>query len=174
MSLMQWNQAFDVDEPTHDGDHQRIFSIINKLHASIALGRNQTITKGSFKELVDCTNSHFADEERQFIGYGHPAIAIHRAAHDKLRQQLCEISAQLASPVHQLGLDVPVFLKHWYISHILMMDKEFHKIYRTQGIGTISTPLRMNMTGMDPSEFMVLERDAANEDKYNDRYGVFI
>ena len=72
-----WNSGYSVGVKTIDGQHTKLFDMLNDLHSAMMSGKTQGVTGKLLHKLVDYTREHFAAEEAmmasaKFPEPGHP------------------------------------------------------------------------------------------------------
>lgn len=134
MAYVDWNPSFSVNNSLLDEQHQQMFVIISELHDAIfhKNARKQLIV--AIRQLIEYTQKHFAEEERQMERSGFPGLAGHKAAHEKLKQQVIEIEQHLHDAEDSMAGDVIEFLlSDWLVKHVLEMDKQYAPYLKNTG-----------------------------------------
>lgn len=134
MSFVDWSPMYSVNHPSLDKQHQRLFKLISDLHSSMFQNKGREQTTAALRELAEYTRAHFAEEERQMELHGFPGLAAHKAAHEKLRQQLGEIEKRyLATSGNVTGDLFGFLLSDWLIKHIMEMDRQYAPYLKETG-----------------------------------------
>ncbi len=134
MALMTWEQKFSVNIKEIDGQHQKLFELINNLHDAMKTGRGKDALGGVLSELVDYTVYHFSTEEKLFQKYGYSEYSQHKKAHDTLTKQVLELNDKLKRGDVIITIEVMNFLKDWLNSHILSTDKKYSTFLNNKGV----------------------------------------
>lgn len=125
---IKWQSDFSTGIPIIDEQHKALIKIINKLYRSLLLlkpSEDQDKILDIFQELYEYSNYHFKTEESLMEKYGHPNILQHKMAHQKFVKKLDEFFLNLKEKeIKDVSLALLKFLKQWFNSHVLKMDKE--------------------------------------------------
>jgi hemerythrin len=126
MSYVDWCPSYSVGNSLLDEQHQQMFAIISELHSAMfhKNARKQMIV--AIRQLIEYTQKHFAEEERQMERSGFPGLTGHKAAHAKLKQQVIEIEQHFHEAKDSMAGDMIGFLvSDWLMKHILELDKQY-------------------------------------------------
>lgn len=131
MAFVDWNENYTVRNQELDEQHQRLFAIINDLHAAIFAKsgdgkRGRDEIANTLKRLTDYTQIHFATEERLMQACGYSHYPLHKAEHEKLLGKVGELEREFRQAGSNIAPEVLGFLvKDWLSAHILGMDKGY-------------------------------------------------
>lgn len=78
-----------------------------------------------FNEADSYARLHFAMEEDILRGINYPLLAEQEKSHQAYSRQLKDILGGLLAAPGAFREDVLIFLKNWWMNHILKMDKEY-------------------------------------------------
>nr|WP_320133022.1 bacteriohemerythrin [uncultured Holophaga sp.] len=131
--LAQWNDSYRTGHSVVDGQHQKLFTLVNDLHEAIIHGQGRTFLVNALKTLADYCASHFTTEEKLMDELGYPEAAEHKRLHRELAAQAAEVIEGYSSGRTQLPLKMGQFLNDWLSHHIGEQDKKFIAWVRTQG-----------------------------------------
>lgn len=122
MSLMVWNDSYNVNDAEIDRQHRKLVAMLNELHDSMMRGDGNRIMGALLEDLFRYTRTHFVMEEKLMSGTGYPGFSAHKAEHDALTAQVVKLFADWKSGRVALSLTVLTFLKSWLRGHILGSD----------------------------------------------------
>lgn len=122
---LQWSADFSVENEKMDGQHQRLFDIINSFYDAVDSGASFTKLQSVFQEVLDFTAYHFAEEEALLERQNYPKLGEHKIIHQTLVQRVQELMADLNSEAPGSPDKVKLFLKNWLTSHIKGIDKQY-------------------------------------------------
>jgi hemerythrin len=123
-----WKEYYSVGDPSLDSQHKQIIGIINELYDAMQAPSDQKLVKRLLDRLVGYTMNHFKCEEVVMRQHEYPALAEHKALHDKLRQRTVDLREH-ADLVTQR--DLLHFLKKWWMEHIQEIDKAYAPYLQT-------------------------------------------
>lgn len=125
MALIEWKDEYSVSVRRFDGDHKKLFSLLNELNDAMAQGRGRFVIQGVLHQLMDYTRKHFADEETAMRGAGFNGLQAHIAEHRALTAKVEKFSADYSNGNVSITIDVLYFLRDWLDKHILSTDRRY-------------------------------------------------
>lgn len=125
MSLINWDKNLETGNPVIDGQHKRLFALVNDLYDSIEQKRTHGMVGRAIDEVTAYAANHFESEERLMEKHGYPNLEHHRALHNDLRQKTKLIANAFRSGTINLNEALPKFLADWVQRHILIEDQAF-------------------------------------------------
>ena len=102
-----WKDAYNLNVPEIDSQHQRLVVIANELY-DLANGDKDIYKRGiaaALKKLVDYTEYHLKFEEGFLRDRGYPQIDFHKMQHD---QFISQVNAQVKKLVDSLNGTISV------------------------------------------------------------------
>lgn len=124
--FMPWSDDFTVHVGALDTQHQRLFQLADELFAAVMSFKDRQKVASVLRELIDYTQTHFADEERLMREAGYPDYTQHKAIHERLMRQVGEYAKRFDEGGDvALTLELLDFLKEWLIGHILETDTKY-------------------------------------------------
>ncbi len=123
-AYIAWKEAYSVNDPSLDAQHQQIIENINELRDALENASAANVTRRMLDRLVQYTREHF-DREEEFMrtaGYPQSELLAHKALHDAMRRRTIGLRANLSLLTAH---DVLVFLKDWWVNHIQLEDKKY-------------------------------------------------
>ncbi len=134
MALLNWSNEYSVDVRSIDGQHHKLFDMLNELHDAMKAGKGGQTVPGIWKRLVAYTCDHFKDEERLMSDAGYSELAVHKAEHDKLIGEVQKMVRDFEQGKIVLTMELTDFLVHWLQTHIRGCDKKYSAQMRAAGI----------------------------------------
>jgi hemerythrin-like metal-binding protein len=119
--LVHWSTKYSV-------------KLINELHGAMLDGNGRQVAPSILKRLLDYTRTHFFDEEALMVRTNYHEFSDHRAAHEKLIEELRRLCGDFERGEKYLSTKLLGFLRHWLRSHILDMDKRYAKHMNEAGV----------------------------------------
>lgn len=125
MTLMDWSSNFSVGVQAMDQQHQKWFSLLNRLHDAMRDGRGMQLQGAILSDMIDYTQSHFRREE-EFLGSSfYPELPQHAEKHRAFARHLLEMESKVKTGEPVLTFDLMDSLKLWLEQHILKEDKKY-------------------------------------------------
>ena len=133
MTKLVWKDEYSVGVKELDKQHEKLLDLINRLYE-----------ENPDKSLDDCfwhlntmikyAELHFTTEENLMEKYGYEGLEIQQNEHDSFTMKVFALNEELAQEKGDIYSDIIVFLKEWYVSHILGTDKEYMDFFKEKGV----------------------------------------
>ena len=127
MTLIRWQDSFNLGIPEIDLEHEELVDLINVVHARSADPNGRTGIDDALGQIVARVSAHFANEERTMLALEFAEYWTHKDHHDQLLDQLSGIIAQYEV---KRDLDADTLsqrLESWFIVHFRTFDARFHR-----------------------------------------------
>jgi hemerythrin len=134
MALFDWNENLSVHVKQFDDQHKKLVKMLNDLHEAMKQGKGQEVLGKTLAELVNYTNTHFADEERLMKLHQYAGYEQHKKEHNMLVIQVFEVQKSYTEGKAVLTQAVMSFLKGWLQNHIQGEDKKYSQLMNSKGI----------------------------------------
>ncbi|HDS16173.1 MAG TPA: bacteriohemerythrin [Proteobacteria bacterium] len=132
--LMPWSSSFENGVAEFDRQHHRLVALVNELYKAMKRGESRDVAGQVLDELVDYTNTHFADEERLMVECKYPDYDRHVALHRDLVAKVVDFQKKFKAGQSTLSLDLLTFLKDWLIGHIKGVDRKYGPFFNGKGV----------------------------------------
>lgn len=125
-NTITWNNRFCIGVESIDKEHQKLFSIVQKIINLNQYEKNrQLIGEEGIKYFKSYAVRHFADEEAYMLSIGYSGYAAHKRIHDNMKNNtipaleadLADSDYSVESVQHFLGICIG-----WLTSHIMLED----------------------------------------------------
>lgn len=125
MGAIEWDSSLETGDPTIDGQHQRLFGLVNELRDACVEGRGREATASVIDRLVEYVGSHFDAEQALMVRTTYPpdAMIAHITEHRDLTRRTAEIVAQEQRGELTTVLPLAEFLHEWLRTHIRQTDR---------------------------------------------------
>lgn len=121
-----------------DEQHQRLFHLINELHAGViacqSLEEEQKITQKTLHELVRYAEEHFTAEEELMQAYSFPQFEEHKHEHEQFCQNVDKLVQECHMQGAGLSTDVFLFLRDWITNHVTETDVYYVSFFKEHGV----------------------------------------
>jgi hemerythrin len=132
--LFAWTEKYTVKVASLDRQHQKLFSIADRLQQALGTGKSNSVVDATLKELVKYTATHFSAEEGLLRKNGYPELAKHLAEHADMKRKLAALQQQYADSNREIAGKLMMFLIHWLKSHILDSDRRYADFLNSRGV----------------------------------------
>jgi hemerythrin len=134
VALVTWDQSYSVKVDSCDSEHQKLFSLINKLHDAMKSGQGRMVLADIVGELEKYTQTHFLAEEALLQRTQYPRLNDQRIQHQKFVAQVKQFRENLEKGLAGDSIAVLTFLKDWLAKHIRQTDKLYSEHLNAHGI----------------------------------------
>lgn len=124
MPIAIWLPKYETGNAAVDGQHRRLFEMVNELHHGIISGHGKETMGPTLKALAGYTLEHFATEEGFMRTSHYENYPRHKKEHDRLAKQVKELVAQYDEGQVPLPATLSKFLADWLTHHIKEEDME--------------------------------------------------
>ena len=129
-----WDIEYSVGVAEIDNQHKELMKLVNNLisHSS----DTKTERKLFFHKVIEIANNrlanHFDTEERVLSRTSYEKLTDHKKEHENLTSRVKAIRSEVGSNNEDLALyDLTLILKEYFLSHILLYDKEAKDFFKT-------------------------------------------
>lgn len=127
MALLNWNGAYQIGNAVIDGEHCKLFDLINDFHYTFLLNRDRRDILKVLNDLVRYAEEHFRHEEHIMAEHGYPELEPHRAIHARLFETLFSLQSKLEEGSIGMEKETVDFLRSWLTDHIAEEDTALGK-----------------------------------------------
>ncbi|MBF0238156.1 MAG: hemerythrin family protein [SAR324 cluster bacterium] len=126
MDRVDWSDAYCVDNPVIDKQHEEIFKRVNMLYDAIQNGNGETETANMLDFLTGYVVSHFNAEEWCMKHQKYPDYPKHKRQHNAFIQKLKVFKMNWETSNNKSGLilDLYQLCIKWLMNHIKTSDQE--------------------------------------------------
>ena len=132
MEKIEWNDNLSVGIDTIDQQHKMLIQKLKDVSEAIESNLGEGTIAQTLDFLVDYTNFHFSEEEKQMIEHNYPGLAIQQNQHKEFKESLerLEQDFEEENATKELANQIRTFLFNWLVKHIEDVDLEFGKFMR--------------------------------------------
>jgi hemerythrin len=128
LSLIDWEDGFDLGIPDIDSQHRNLVYAVNLLYSTLGKPMNKSTCKNveeAFKELKRYANEHFNREEGLMEKCGYSDLIIHRLEHDNFKQQIMQAKKRYDKHKTIVDHDLVIMLRDWFMNHAQIEDRKY-------------------------------------------------
>lgn len=128
MALIEWREEYCTGIRGVDFEHEALIEQINSVYAMIEQNSERDLVIDSLGEIYGSIAAHFALEEQMMQRHGYDCYAEHKADHDRLLDEIREITEEYEETV---DLDKAAFqrkLGDWFQLHFKTHDSRLHNM----------------------------------------------
>lgn len=133
-AFLTWRTEWTLGIASMDADHRDMVDQLNRIaeHLNAARASQHTIASGHFhhslvlelQSLSEHTRVHFAREEALMQAASYPLANEHKREHTMLLAEMTEFVREFCRmPLQELEPHLLASFKHWFLGHLLDMDR---------------------------------------------------
>ena len=122
MDIINWNKSFETGHPIVDGQHKKLFAMVNQLHTAIEEKHTKLVLSDTIENLSDYVATHFKTEEELMLLHKFPNFDQHKKLHEDLKEQAFKLIKLFSLGKVDLSATISKFLSDWLQNHILEND----------------------------------------------------
>lgn len=120
-----WDPSWNIGIPVIDSQHQRWVEIFNSLERAFLAGQPMDEMQATvFKEILDYTHFHFAEEEKLMADSGYPEFSTHRRLHKDFDSLVYGHFRSHHRGETMLTSELLQLIRTWLIAHIQAEDRK--------------------------------------------------
>jgi hemerythrin-like metal-binding protein len=133
MTLVEWDDGYNLGVMEIDEHHRHLVALINKSYGAVRLNNTHAIDV-IMDELALYATYHFGTEEALMREFGYPSINMHEEEHGQFYRQVEELQAKLKSGEGLYKIRIVVFLKDWLMNHVMTTDRDLAGYLVAKGV----------------------------------------
>ena len=125
MNFFTWKDSFAIGVTEIDQQHRVFLEYLNECYQQTSRNCNAGIDHHLHEKLREYASTHFRFEEALMQAKGYPGLESHVRQHKYFESQVAELDANQAGGRARTTESLFVFLRDWFLSHILEDDRKF-------------------------------------------------
>ena len=138
MTLIEWRDEYRTGIRGVDYEHEELIARINSVYALVESSAARTDVVDGLGEIYGDIAAHFALEEQMMRRVGYPEYAEHRADHERLLDEIRELTEDYEQSVDLDRAEFECRLRDWFQNHFSTHDARLHRMTGTQNHDQIS------------------------------------
>ena len=134
MAFFTWNNSYSVGVQQFDGEHQKLFSIMNELYDGMKAGKGKDVLDGVLQMLIGYTEQHFSSEEAIMGRAGYAGLQSQVEQHRQFTTKMKDFQTQYRAGAVALSIQLLDYLRDWLKSHIAGADKSYTSYLNAKGV----------------------------------------
>lgn len=136
MDIMAWTDDYAIQIPAIDSEHRLLLTMLNDVErlAEQPSPLQTSLVSAALDNLVNAVKRHFASEEQFLAAIGFPDLDRHRTEHAQLGNQMDRFCRTVKRGEQQIDERLLLFLRDWYLRHIILHDSRIGSYCREHGI----------------------------------------
>jgi hemerythrin len=127
MSLIAWNDDFNLGIEEIDNEHRALVTLINALHDAMSAGASRADIVEGTSRIHALVAAHFAREEAFMREIRYMAYAEHKEDHDLLLDDLHDMIDEVGRDGEYDEARLSADLQYWFSEHFRTHDARLHR-----------------------------------------------
>lgn len=138
VSRIDWNDEFKLGLPAIDAEHKELLAVCNQFLDAVQAQVPVWQLADILQAMIVGARAHFRAEEHMLDRHGYPALAAHKAEHDRLLVQAEALKiryddAGQEEEMSRLTTETATFLQTWLLDHIRANDRPYRPFLMNLG-----------------------------------------
>lgn len=125
MNFFTWKDSFAIGIEKIDQQHKVFLEYLNECYQQASRNSNAGIDSHLREKLKEYASTHFRFEESLLQARGYSNLESHIKLHKYFESQIAELDAKQPGGRTRTIESLFVFLRDWFLCHILEDDKKF-------------------------------------------------
>jgi len=125
MAFFIWKDIFSIGIDEIDQQHRLLLEYLNDCHMQVIVGKSSKIDPFLIDGLKAYADTHFQFEESLMLNKGYPKLDHQKQQHKYFESKIAEFELAYAGGNRKIAKSVLVFLRDWFLDHILVQDGGF-------------------------------------------------
>ena len=126
MSLIEWNDEFNLGIEEVDSEHRALVALINALHDAMSTGARRVDVVEGISQIHALVAAHFAREEAFMREARYMAYAEHKEDHEVLLDDLIDMLDGVRRGGEYDEARLSSDLQYWFSGHFRTHDARLH------------------------------------------------
>ncbi|SHO49407.1 bacteriohemerythrin [Desulfopila aestuarii] len=134
MDIIKWRDSYETGIAEMDNQHRQLIQLINQLYGIIKEKDGFESVDAILQEMANYAEHHLRDEEKLLEEHGFPGLADQQKSHRNYFMKMDELQEAMEKDGRDAAQEIYVFLRQWWINHIVLEDKEYGPYLRGKGL----------------------------------------
>jgi hemerythrin-like metal-binding protein len=134
MDILKWRTSYETGIPSMDAQHQRLISLVNQMYGIIRDHEGHAALDAILGEMSNYAEKHLKDEEALLRQHNYPGLNEQEVDHGKYFEQIKTLYSELGKDREEAAKKIYAFLRSWWISHIVGLDKKYGPFLQEKGV----------------------------------------
>jgi len=130
--MFTWSPKYSVGFEEIDFQHQKFIKLADTAILLIGSSNNKTDVKSKIDDFIKYAKWHFGTEQKYMDIINFDVCDEHLTQHYNIILKLDDLTNDLEKFDADFALELIVFVKKWFIDHILTLDKELYSCLLTE------------------------------------------
>lgn len=133
MTELDWKPSYSVGIKELDEHHKRLLQLIKEFSNEKPTCNDKRCFV-ILNELIKYAERHFSAEESLMQQYRYDGLNLQQKEHEAFLDKIFELNKELEDKGAEVFSELVIYLKGWYISHILGTDISYKGFFEGKGV----------------------------------------
>jgi hemerythrin len=134
MDILKWRTSYETGIPSMDAQHQQLISLVNQMYNIVRDHEGDAALDAVLGEMSEYAKKHLQEEEALLREHSYPDINDQEGDHAKYLEQIKVLYSELEKDRETAAKNIYAFLRSWWITHIVGMDKKYGPFLQEKGV----------------------------------------
>lgn len=134
MDILKWRTAYETGVSEMDEQHKKLITTINVMYRIVRDSDTDESMDGVLAQINEYASVHLKDEEALLVEHGYPDLDAHVALHNEYKEKIESLSAEVQEKHGAANKNIYLFLRDWWVNHIVKEDKEYGSFLNEKGV----------------------------------------
>jgi hemerythrin len=127
MEKIEWDGSLSVGIDLIDEQHKMLIQRLKAVTEAIESNQGEGTIAKTLDFLLDYTDFHFSEEEKQMAGHNYPGLDLQKQQHEQFKDYVKKLveDFEQEGAVKDIADHIRDFLFNWLIKHIEEVDHQF-------------------------------------------------
>ncbi len=117
-----------------DSQHQELIGLVNQMYRIITNEEGNHTLEAILHKMSSYAKKHLKDEEALLLSHNYPTFHEHEADHAAYKEKVEVLFSELAADRQEVAKELYIFLRSWWLNHIVVKDKEYGLFLKGKGV----------------------------------------
>jgi len=128
MEKIEWSDKYSVGVDILDQQHRQLIKMLNSLIEASTSEAKSKVVISTLAKMKKYARIHFKTEEHYLKTHNYVDFEDHQRKHREFEEKTESLIRATKLPVDQLPEAVLVYLRYWWLSHILVEDMKYKEL----------------------------------------------
>jgi hemerythrin len=127
MEKIEWDDSFSIGIDLIDEQHKMLIQRLKAVTEAIESNQGEGTIAKTLDFLLDYTDFHFSEEEKQMAGHDYPGLDLQKQQHEEFKDSVKKLveDFEQEGAVKDIADHIRDFLFNWLVKHIKEVDHQF-------------------------------------------------
>ena len=130
IKTIEWTEEYSVGVELLDQQHQHLLGLVNNLIERSETKYSDIVVSETLQKMQKYARFHFDTEEKYLAAHDYLELEDHKEKHREFEKKTATYLRAMTLPVDDLPTTLLVYLRYWWVDHILVDDMRYKYLLR--------------------------------------------